>query len=495
MNPNLKKFFRHSLVYGLGSAIGAVGGFILIPVYTKVLSPSEYGSLDLLNRIADLLVLVKLMGMRQAYIRFFFDREDEGWRRRVTGNVVLFALASSIFFSLCAYFLRHFITATVFSKGGVGDIVYVFTLMLIWIPVDLQVNLGLTYLQIRMKSTAYVSVNFIRFLLFISSNIVLVYYMRKGIAGIFWTQIWTTVFISAGLLFYVWRKATFVLDFGLIKQLLKFGLPYLPAAFFMYLINNGDRYILGMSSTFSALGIYALAFKIGMMGTVLLMDPLQKVWGPFLFENYSKPGSAYLFGRIFTLFVLANATVALAISSLAPVIIPLISGKDFHSAYKVVPLIALASVFMGLSDISDAGILIAKRTDLKPMIFGITAAISILLNLVLVPRYAEFGAASALVCSSLAICLLNYNFSSRYFRFQLEHRKIFLIFASCAITYFASRYGSSVGTGLLWREVFSISALLIFPLMLWTMGFFSRDEKLMIKGFLSGNPWSAQAEK
>ena len=64
---------KHTLIYGVGSVMVAAGGILLIPVYTHVLSAAEYGTLEILNRIADILIVVMFLGMRQSFIRIYFD--------------------------------------------------------------------------------------------------------------------------------------------------------------------------------------------------------------------------------------------------------------------------------------------------------------------------------------------------------------------------------------------------------------------------------------
>ena len=73
MKDKLLKLGRHSFVYGVGNAIGIAGGFVLIPLYTHVLTTGEYGTLEMINRTADILMLIMFMGIRQAFIRFYFD--------------------------------------------------------------------------------------------------------------------------------------------------------------------------------------------------------------------------------------------------------------------------------------------------------------------------------------------------------------------------------------------------------------------------------------
>ncbi len=278
------------------------------------------------------------------------------------------------------------------------------------------------------------------------------------------------------------------ISFHLIQELLKFGSPYLPTAFFMFIISNSDRYFLSVFSSLDDVGIYALGYKIGMFGIALMMDPFGKIWTPFLFENYKNSDGPELISKVFTLYTLISVALGLVISVTSPIIIPLISGKAFHPSYKLVPLICLASIFYGMTSLADAGILISKKTGYKPFIFGSASIIGIGLNLLLIPKFGALGAAITLAITFLTLLIINYTVANRFYTFKIEYKKIFLIFSSAVIAYFFSTYLFNFGDNLKYMKVYSILSLFIFPAILWFGGFFSDDEKLVVRRLFAKRP-------
>jgi O-antigen/teichoic acid export membrane protein len=478
VHNQLAKLVRHTTVYGLGSALTAIGGFLLIPLYTHVLTTAEYGTLELLNRIADILILVMFMGVRQAYIRFYFDDKDEIWRNSVTTTVVAFALVSSIAIGAIFYPFRSFVLEHVF-KNQISDVFLI--LVLSWVPVEMLIAIGLSHLQINMRSVPYVTINFLRLLLFVLLNVMLLYFYRTGVIGVLIAQIVAASVVAVSFLVYFLRWARGTIRISLLKSLLAFGLPYLPATVFMYMINNADRYFLSVYSSLEAVGIYALASKFGMLGLTLIMDPFNKVWAPFLFENYSTPKGPKLIGKVFMLYTLVSVFVALGIAVLSPVVIPLVSDEAFHSAYRVVPLICLASVFYGMACLADAGILIAKKTHYKPVIFGLASVVTVVGNFVLVPAFGVLGAAIASAVGFGALFIINLLFSNRFYRIPLEVGKFLLIFAAASCTYLLSIYAIDLGEGFAYKSLLALVALTMFPILLWTLGILSDDDKNSIK--------------
>ena len=451
---NYSVLAKHTLIYGVGSIITAIAGFILVPIHTNILSLSEYGLLELLNRIADVLILVMFMGFRQAYIRTYFEKEDAEWQKIVTMSTIVFSLVSSISIALIIYPLNY-VLADLFS----ADILTpnIFMMVLLWIPFEMIFNIGLSYLQVRMKSLLYVVANLFKFILFISLNVYYLYYANKGIEGVILAQLVGTGLISIIFLVYFIRWGGAKVSLSVIKEMVKFGLPYLPATIFMYVINNSDRYFIGIFATIDDLGIYALAYKLGMFGTALLLEPFTKVWAPFVFKTYKEENGSILIGNVFTVFIIASVFVSLIISNLSYVVVPLIASNEYNFASNIIPLITLAYVFYGMSCLVDVGILIKKKTKFKPLIFGITSVICVFLNYILVPRYGLYGAGTAILGSFIFLFVFTLYISSRYYKIEINMQKVVTIVMLGVISYFIALYGRSEGES--WIE--SLPTILI----------------------------------
>jgi len=479
LTGKLKQLARHSVIYGIGSSLGVAGSFLLIPLYTHALMPSEYGALELLYRTAEILTLVMLMGVRQAYLRYHFERkDDELWQRQVLGTTVAFVLLSSAVITAMVFPFSGYARSVLF-KGSISQTPII--LLLAWIPLEMIVNIGLAHLQVRMQSLLFVMVNLVRLVVFLGLNVILVYVMQKGVTGVLLAQVIVTGLIALAMMVHFVRWTRLAMSVQLMKDLVRFGLPYLPASFFMYIIANSDRYFLGTSVSLESLGIYALAMKIGMVGTMLLVDPFLKVWSPFLYSHYDKPDGPELLGRVVTLFTLASVAFGLGVSVFTPIVLPWISNPEYLSASQLVPIICLATAIYSLTHLADAGILIAKQTRYKPLIFGITAAVALLVNIILIPWLGAIGAAMASVLTYTALLAVNMVISSRFYRFPVEKRRIALIFASGVVTYLVSLFVLKKLGEDSWAMAGSVVALGIFPLLLWFAGFFTERERLVIQ--------------
>jgi len=430
MREKLKEFGKHSAVYGFGNALSAIGGFILIPFYTHMLVTSDYGILELLNRAADILIIIIMLGIRQAFIRFYFDDDSDDWHKTVLGTTIVFLLVSSAVVLILFWPIKEWVAEFLFDDPVVGVL---FVYVLVWIPLDLIVQTGMTHLQIQMKSFTYVAINFFRFIAFIGSNVTLLYYFEMGIVGVLVTNIWISALIGMIFLVKIYK--------------------------------------------WTHVGIYALGFKLGFLGLALVMDPLGKIWSPFLFDNYNKEDGPRLISKIFTINALIGFTAALLISIGAPIVIPLITEQSYHSAYEVIPFVCLASVFWGLASMADYGVLIKKKTIYKPFIFGGAAIVAIISNLILVPLYSAIGAGIAVAIAYFSLLIINFYVSNRLYSIPIEFKKLLLIGFVTVFVYLISAYILNMGPDSLYYQGMSVLSFILYPVMLWMGGLLSVREK------------------
>ena len=413
-----------SVVYGLGAAITAAVAFLLIPLYTSVLPKAEYGRLQLINTTAEVLALVMLAGARQAFIRFYFDDTDEAWHRKLMGTTAVLVVITSIGIGLLFMPFRNLLATVLLDDPR---LTFLFNLVLLWIPFEIVFGLGLALLQVRRRPGLFISLSVVKFTLVIVSNIALVYYYRRGIEGVLFTNACVAVVFGTAVLVYFLVKSRLLVSISLAKKLLRFGLPFLPTAFALFVIVSCPQYVLKSSAGLGSVGIFALAAKISMVGTILVVEPFGKVWTPFIFQNFRRPDGPQVIGRGFTLFCRVSIGVALAVSIAAPIVIPFLAGKvEYHEAATsgLIPILCVGLLFYGLASASDVGILIEKKTYLKPRLVIPAVVASAISNVVLVPILHEYGAALATLIAYFLLFLMTLIVSRRYYRFTLELREI-----------------------------------------------------------------------
>jgi O-antigen/teichoic acid export membrane protein len=165
---------------------------------------------------------------------------------------------------------------------------------------------------------------------------------------------------------------------------------------------------------------------------------------------------------------------ALGLSLAIKDVIGVIAAPQFHEAYRIVPVVALAYLCYGMSYYFQTGIYVQKRTVYLAFIGFASAGTNLLMNVILIPRYGAMGAAWATVLSFLLMAVLTYIFSQRMYRIPYSFYRMLLPAAAAIVIYPVSTLFNArlwildLGLKLLFIPVFGITMLVL--------GFFDESE-------------------
>jgi O-antigen/teichoic acid export membrane protein len=402
---------------------------LMVPVYTHTLSTAEYGLLDTILRFVTMCMGVAFLGIRQAYVRLYFDMRSTGSNRTLTSTVVLANLAVAVLILLLL------LAASVAGRNlGAGDLTVPRSVALaLWIAFEATYMIGLSHLQVRMRSRQFVIVQCGRLLLLIALNVTLLRVFHLGLNGALIGNL--AVAVLSGLV----TAAVLLGSAGLhpstryFKELVTFGLPYIPAVVFSYVIGNADRLTLIHFGAVASLGLLALAAKIGELALMVFSGPVDYVWSPYALSVHAQPDGPQKIGAMYTRFVAMYVLMALGASLAAPIGVALLAKADYAFAARLVPIVAMAWFFNVLTTLSDIGILISKKTWIKPFSTGLVALIAVGLQLLLTPRFGVIGAAAGTALTYLSLFLVVRTISQRFYPMVTRPRDFLVIAGSASV--------------------------------------------------------------
>ena len=472
MLEELKKLLKHATIYGFGTILGKVIGFLLIPLYTHYLTPSDYGVLELLDLTISVLAIFVGLGINAAIFRFYYHYEMEAEKNEVVSTALIFVCVVVVSIVAAAIWKASFISDLVFKKTEYS---LYFRLMFISFLFSTIASVPETYIMARQRSGLFTAVTVSTLTINLTLNIIVVAFLKKGILGIVFVSALVRCLNTSFWLVYLVPRIRLKFSIPKLSEMLKYGMPLIPASGGLFVITFADRFFLSHFSTLSSVGIYALGYKFGYMVSILLVQPFNRIWQAQLFEIAKKGDADIVFGKIFTYFIFVLVFGALGLSVLSKEIVEIVSAPSFHAAYKVIPLIAGASLFRGCYIYFQTGIFIRRKTHL----IGFSVLGAVLLNLVLnyflVQKLGYWGAAvTALITNAFMAGLLLY-FSSRVFVIKYESLrllKLILVASLLAWVGLVIDLGSPVYT-----IGFKIALLMLFPVALLGVGFYSEPER------------------
>jgi O-antigen/teichoic acid export membrane protein len=175
-------------------------------------------------------------------------------------------------------------------------------------------------------------------------------------------------------------------------------------------------------------------------------------------------------------------SIGLAIAVLGRELLILMTYREFHSGYPVIPVIVLAHVFQGLFLLTSIGIGISKKTYYYPVMTFAAATLNICMNLVLIPELGKMGAAWSTVAGYALMTVLGIYFSHRHYPIPFEWGRIGRMSLAAFVCYGVSL---TAPEAILPALAVKAVALGLFPAALYLLGFFRPEEIRKIKALLA----------
>ncbi|NIP44815.1 MAG: oligosaccharide flippase family protein [candidate division Zixibacteria bacterium] len=484
----IKTILRHSSVYGLAILLTNAMSIVLLPLYMNYLNPNEIGLLEIINRTNDILRIILMVGMVTTTLRFYQEKDSEIYRKKVISTAMQFLAVFSFLVVGMLIIFANQLADIIFASTKY--VIYV-RLMLLMIFFEVLYIVPILYFQARLQSTVFVLISVSRFLIGLALIVYLVAYRDMGIAGVLWGHIIHVGIFGIALFGYILIRVGVRFDLSLLREMIKFGLPFVPGSIFLFILNSGDRYILLHLTSSDSVGIYAIGYRIGTLTTALVMSPFLRVWSALYVKYAQRQDRDCLFANFMTYVVFTYTFVSMAIILFRRELLAIFGEVIYWKAAAVVPWIALAYLFWAASLVLDSGFYIAKKTMYKPFLFGISAAVAVILCLILIPRIDYHGAAFATVVSFAAYFLISLVAVQRLFPINYQWKRMITItIAGLAIVaadelLIGSRPIISLisldwGEWFLWMTI-KTTLLFLFPVILYVINFYRPEEKRKIR--------------
>lgn len=390
--------------------------FLMVRFYTGYLTPAEYGTADLITQTANLLIPMVSLDITDAVFRFAAERRggrteafSVGLRVITLGSAGLllviallqgvpavraygFLLASFVIASCCHALCAHFVRA-------------------------------------RGNTALFAAQGLFNTALFIGLNVLFLAVFHWGIRGYVLS---TTVanLITTGLLVFrarLWRYAGLAPRRGLRRQMLRYCIPLIPTAVFWWIMGVSDRYMVKWFLGSDANGIYAVAYKIPTILTILA-TVFMDAWQLSAIAESDGDRQAHLrfYGRIWDAFASAVFLCAGGIIALSPLLIRLLAEEAYYSAWQYIPVLTLSMAAAAFSNFMGSVYVVTKQSKASFWTSLVGAGSNIVLNLWLIPRIGLQGAAAATFLSCLAVFLIRLVNARQLLPFSLSGRKLAL---------------------------------------------------------------------
>jgi|GEM_PF-665259 len=392
----LKQLGKDTAVYGIGKIISSGIGFFLLPLYTRIFSPADYGTIEMLTVVTSLVSQILVMGMDSAQSFYFFQEKSHG--KAAQARVISAILQWRLMWGAIIVFVCTLLSPmlSIWFFGGTMSWYYfavVFTGALFFQVLSQSVEI----LRLLYRPWDYITITITQT---VGSTLLIIFFvlvLNQGILGYFVGSLLASLF-AALVGWYMVREFLDFSEWHFDKwpRLLRFGVPLLPAGFAFYGMSTADRWFIQHYHSTEMLGIYAVGAKFSLF-MALGVEAFRTAWWPMATEAMHSDEGPRTFRMIARLFMGLGITAIVLLTALSPLLVQWFSAPAFHSAWPLVGVMAWQALLYGFFLIASAGIWKTEKTFLSLYLMGGAALLNILLNYLFVPDFGGMGAAVATV--------------------------------------------------------------------------------------------------
>lgn len=372
-------------------SIGTFGSklltFFMVRFYTEVLTPSDYGTADLIMQGANLLFPVISMGIVEGVFRFALGNPKK--RRNIFSAGVWVITGGSAVLAA--------VTGLTWSADLFDDVLW---LMAIYTIASCYHSLCAQFIRAQGKMALYAGQGILNTVLVIGLNILFLLVFKWGITGYVLSTAVADILCSSFLVFKekLWQYLTVKPGKGLLAHMLRYSVPLIPTTIFWWITSVSDRYMITAFLGSDANGIYAVAAKIPTLLTLMATIFLEAWQFSAIAESAGERKEHIRFySKIWKIFMSAMFLAGGVVIALSQWEIRVLSADEYYSAWQYIPLLSAAMIFSSFVTFAGSIYVVEKKSLLS---FGTSmagAAVNIFLNLILIPT--ELGIQGAVIAT------------------------------------------------------------------------------------------------
>jgi O-antigen/teichoic acid export membrane protein len=440
----IKGLIKDSLAYSFSNIVSHGVSLLLLPFFTRVLAPADYGVMDILQMFTSVVKITVPLEIYQALARFYIDSTDDKTKIAYSSNALWVTTVNYGIFVLASIIFAKPLSLLILQSSDYSG---VFSLCAVAIATNGIFFLLQVQSRYNFKSASFLVSSMIFVVVSSSVTAAAVLWLRVGIRGIYYGQI---AGAATGMIFSLIANRScyrFTLDFSRLRVMLSFSAPLIPSSLGLFISSYIDRVAIQRMMSLSDVGVYGIAARFSSLTSLLLLG-FGSALNPLIYRHYRDPETRSKISRLFTYFITAAIVVTFFFLSYSREILSIFATSAYRAAEDVIPVLVVGA-FVSSMYLFNPGLPIEKKTGILSLINILGAAVNIVLNLLCIPLLGIMGAAIASVGDALVVYFLNYVFSQKYYRIQFEWKKLapalLMSGASAAALVLAWRHQAAVG--------------------------------------------------
>ena len=428
---NNTAFWSQTLIYSVGFIGLRAISFLLLPLYTNLLSARDVGWIFIIYTVLAFLNTIYSHGMDSALLKFF----NSSTRLSIIMTTsIIYSILFSLVLGIMLFLSYYFINVSFYHYSSVYNQIVVALLCVA--TLDMLSSRNITVVRLLEKPYYYLSICFVNVCLSIGLNIYFIQFLNFGLLGAVFALVAVSCvqfILLCPIMVSCFRWDLF--NRALLQKMIRFGLPFFPASVFFILIEMSDRWMLGYFKGVEEVGLYGAGYKIGSI-VLLLVRGFNLNWQPYYLKK-TQADTTKTFAIIGTNFILILLFFSTIITSMWPIAFQYhwgpynLIGQSFWEGGKIIPIVAVSYILYGLFILQMPSIYLKNKQNWTPLFWGFGFVINVVANLYLIPRLGIYGAAygTLLAYGGMAGILIYKNIKWMPLNYRLKPITVLLFFS------------------------------------------------------------------
>ncbi|MEL6301923.1 MAG: oligosaccharide flippase family protein [Pseudomonadota bacterium] len=409
-----KNAAKHLGIYSAGAIIRQIVGFLMLPIYTRYLAPSDYGIVAMLALLISIFELVLGARFASAIPKFYYEHDDEKERGTVIGTALAITITASGIGALLIAAMSRPLANAFLADIALWHFVALYGITLITVAIE---NYALVYIRLRDKPFLFMAVSLTKLVVALSLNIWFVVFLEWGVAGV----VASTVLSSSGFglvlgVYTIYQTGGWRISKTLTRRLIRFSWPLWVGSAAAVYVTFANRFMIRYFGDLSEVGLYDLAARFSTLVMILIWQPFNQWWQTERFALLRRDDrGAPVYRSVYALLSAALVVMATGISLFADIVIRVMADPAFHTASLAVPPLAFSVVLKQLALFLNVSFLASERTYLIATLKYGSAAMLTVMYIAMIPALGYLGAAYATVAAAFLMLLITASVAKRTF--------------------------------------------------------------------------------
>ena len=422
---SIRKVIKNTIWYSLAGYIPLISSFFLLPIYTKYLSPSDYGTIALIQTFVSIVSIFVTLQLHKAIGKFFVDFDGEDLATYL--STILFSCLGLAF--LCISIIIYFFDAinnVIFTNQNFSFYPF-FLYALLTVLFTVLGSVFKSVLLFQQKASTVFFIEFPISILNIGLYFFHIVFLEHGVLGSVLSSFYYSILTS--IFFFAVTRSYFKLRFNYIylKPSILFTLPLIPHAISGFIFISSDKLVLEKYLSIYFIGLYAIAVKF-VSPVKTLVDNFNTAYTPKLIKEYKvNPDDCMAsFIKLSSIFYCLTLLTVYFVYLFAHEFLVLLTKPNFYSAQYLIMILSFCYLFRVFYGFFGTSIILSGKSWVFPLITLVSGVLNLILNIMFIPIYGIYMAAITTLCSYFVQLALSFYFSRKYLPIKLDNIRIII---------------------------------------------------------------------